>query len=134
MDVVDIQRKGKTLLCVDDNQVALSGWALYLQMRGYTVLSASSADEGLQLFATQPISAVILDYAMPEQSGQSVAALMKRVKPDVPILLFTGVSELPADIATSIDAFLVKGRPPAELLDEVDSLCRIGQPGSKPAS
>lgn len=117
----------KTLLCVDDNQVALSGWSLYLQMRGYTVLSAANADEGLQLFATQPISAVILDYAMPEQNGKAVAALMKRVKPDVPILLFTGAAEVPADIAASIDAFMVKGGPPADLLEKIDVLCQIGE-------
>jgi DNA-binding response OmpR family regulator len=123
--VVELRRKHKTLLCVDDNQVALSGWSLYLQMRGYTVISAATADEGLQLFATRLIDAVILDYAMPEQNGQSVAALMKRLKPDVPILLFTGVSELPADIAASVDAFMVKGGPPAELLKRIDSLCRI---------
>lgn len=127
-------RKDKTLLCVDDNQVALSGWALYLQMRGYTVVSAASADDGLQLFATRPIDAVILDYAMPEQSGQSVSALMKRVKPEVPILLFTGVSELPSDIAATVDAFMVKGRPPAELLEKIDALCRIGQASENKAA
>jgi CheY-like chemotaxis protein len=124
---MDLRRQHKTLLCVDDNQVALSGWALYLQMHGYSVVSSSSAEEGLQVFATQAISAVILDYAMPEQNGSSVAALMKRLKPDIPIVLFTGVREVPAEVLTSIDAFMIKGRPPAELLKRIDAICHLGE-------
>jgi CheY-like chemotaxis protein len=115
-------RTGKTLLFVDDNQVALSGWSLYLQQHGYTVVSAANPEEGLQIFATQPLDAVILDYAMPELNGEAVSALMKRLKPDVPIVMFTGVSELPAAILHTIDAVMTKGRPPADLLAMIDRL------------
>ena len=117
----------KTLLFVDDNQVALSGWSLYLQQHGYTVLSAANPEIGLQIFATQPITGVILDYAMPELNGEAVSALMKRVKPDVPIIMFTGVSELPAAILNSIDAVMTKGRPPADLLAMIDRLFGVAR-------
>jgi CheY-like chemotaxis protein len=118
-------RKKHTILCVDDNQVAVSGWSLYLQQQGYSVLSASAAEEGLHLFATQPVSAVILDYAMPELDGTAVSAMMKRMKPEVPIILFTGVSELPTDVLAKVDGFMVKGKPPREMLQIIDRLLKI---------
>ena len=118
-------RKHHTILCVDDNQVAVSGWSLYLQQQGYSVVSAFAAEEGLQLFATQPISAVILDYAMPELDGTAVSALMKRMKPDVPIILFTGVSELPSEVLGKVDGFMVKGKPPKEMLQIIDRLLGV---------
>lgn len=113
------------LLCVDDEKVALSGWCLYLQGQGYKVMSADNGEEGLQIFATQPVRLVILDYAMPDVDGTSVAGIMKRLKPDVPILLFTGVTEVPEDLLEHIAAHIEKGRPPKELLQRVDELLDV---------
>ena len=118
-------RRKHTILCIDDNQVAVSGWSLYLQQHGYTVVSAFAAEEGLQLFATQSVSAVILDYNLPELDGTAVSALMKRMKPEVPIILFTGVSELPTDVLTTVDGFMVKGKPPSDMLAIIDRLLGI---------
>jgi CheY-like chemotaxis protein len=123
-------RKNHTVLCVDDNAVAVSGWSLYLQQKGYAVLSARAAEEGLQVFATQPVSAVILDYAMPELDGTAVATLMKRMKPQVPIILFTGVSDLPADVLATVDGFMVKGKPPSEMLEMLDRVLGIEVKGA----
>ncbi len=122
-----MDRKSHTILCIDDNQVAVSGWSLYLQQHGYTVVTAFQSEEGLQLFATQPVSAVILDYNLPELDGTAVSALMKRMKPEVPIILFTGVSELPADVLATVDGFMVKGKPPSEMLQIIDRLLKIGE-------
>jgi DNA-binding NtrC family response regulator len=118
-------RRKHTILCIDDNQVAVSGWSLYLQQHGYTVVSAFASEEGLQLFATQPVSAVILDYNLPELDGTAVSALMKRIKPEVPIILFTGVSELPTAVLTTVDGFMIKGKPPADMLQIIDRLLKI---------
>jgi len=118
-------RRKHTILCIDDNEVACSGWSLYLQQQGYSVLSAYTSEDGLHRFATQPVSAVILDYNMPEQNGTAVASLMKRMKPEVPIILFTGMSELPADVLAAVDGFMVKGKPPADMLGVIDRLLGI---------
>ncbi len=120
-----MSRQEHTVLCIDDNQVAVSGWSLYLQQHGYNVLSASQSEEGLQLFATQPVSAVILDYNMPELDGNAVSTLMKRMKPQVPIILFTGVSELPAEVLATVDGFMAKGKSPSEMLPIIDRLLGI---------
>ncbi len=118
-------RQKHTILCIDDNEVACSGWSLYLQQHGYNVLSAYTSEDGLQRFAMQPVSAVILDYQMPELDGDKVATLMKRMKPEVPIILFTGMSELPADVLATVDGFMVKGKPPADMLVVIDRLLGV---------
>ena len=112
----------KTLLCIDDHKPSLAGWCLYLQGAGYSVETAHGAQEGLQLFATQPIDLVLLDYAMPEADGGEVAATMKRIKPQVRIVMFSGVSEVPPEARAHVDAFLQKGQPPSVVLQTIDEL------------
>ncbi len=63
----------KTLLCVDDNQSSLNICKIILENFGYQVLTASSAREGLGMFASNVIDAVILDYQMPEMNGELVS-------------------------------------------------------------
>jgi CheY-like chemotaxis protein len=111
-----------TLLCIDDHQNSLSGWALFLQHVGYSVLSAANPDEGLQLFATNAIDAVVLDYSMPDLDGGRVAAAMKRIKPNVPILMFTAHAHLPAGAVRFVDSTVIKGQPPQVLLDRIEEL------------
>lgn len=113
------------ILCIDDEQVALSGWCLYLQSKGYTVTGASSPEEGLQVFGVQPIDAVVLDYSMPELNGSTVASLMKQIKPQVPIILFTGSTAVPDRVRKNIDHYVLKGGEPAELLSKIDMVLGI---------
>ena len=119
------RRQEKTVLCIDDDQVALSGWCLYLQTKGYTVMGASSPEEGLQIFSTTPVDAVILDYSMPELNGSDVSTLMKQIKPGVPIILFTASDGVPTSIYGNVDDHVLKGGEPAELLGKVDSILEI---------
>jgi CheY-like chemotaxis protein len=114
----------KTLLCIDDHKPSLAGWCLYLQGAGYSVETAHGAQEGLQLFATQPIDLVLLDYAMPEADGGEVAATMKRIKPQVRIVMFSGVADIPPDARAHVDAFLQKGQSPSVVLRTIDDLLR----------
>ena len=112
----------KTVLCIDDYETSAAGWCLYLQSFGYSVTTAFSAQEGLQLFATSPVDLVMLDYAMPDLNGGEVAATMKRMKPHVPVLLFSGMSEIPGAIREHVDAFLQKGIAPGIVLQKIEQL------------
>jgi DNA-binding NarL/FixJ family response regulator len=82
------------------------------------------AEEGLQLFAVSPVNLVLLDYAMPDMNGDDVAATMKRIKPDVRILMFSGVSNLPENARLHVDAFLQKGQSPTVVLNKIEQLLR----------
>jgi CheY-like chemotaxis protein len=111
-----------TILCIDDYETSLAGWCLYLQNAGYSVTTSRTAEEGLQLFAVSPVDLVLLDYAMPDMNGDNVAAMMKRIKPDVRILMFSGVPEIPESARLNVDAFLQKGQSPTVVLDKIQEL------------
>jgi CheY-like chemotaxis protein len=111
-----------SILCVDDYETSLAGWCLYLQQAGYSVTTARTAQEGLERFAVSPVDLVLLDYAMPDSNGDDVASTMKRIKPDVRILMFSGVPHVPQKARLHVDAFLQKGQSPTVVLDKIREL------------
>ena len=111
-----------TILCIDDYETSLAGWCLYLQRAGYSVTTARTGQEGLERFAVSPVDLVLLDYAMPDGNGDDVAATMKRIKPDVCILLFSGVPHLPEKARLHVDAFLQKGQSPEVVMNKIREL------------
>ena len=100
-----------TVLCVDDDPSLLMIHQMVLEASGYTVLAASSGPEALELFASCNVDAVLLDYSMPKMDGGQVAALMKVMKPYVPVVMLSALSSLPEN-AQWVDAFVTKGQSP----------------------
>ena len=66
------------VLCVDDEAVGLRIRKILLERAGYQVLTATDGDSGLQMFATHPVEAVVLDYSMPGMHGGEVARRMRQ--------------------------------------------------------
>jgi CheY-like chemotaxis protein len=116
-----------TILCVDDQWSGLIGRKQLLEQNGYEVLEASGGDEGLKLFRSRNVDAVVLDYQMPGMNGDVVAAKMKRMNSQVPILLLSAYGPLPKKKLQSVDSFLSKSQPPNVLVSTVQGLL-AGQP------
>ncbi|MGA2988866.1 MAG: response regulator [Candidatus Korobacteraceae bacterium] len=110
------------ILCVDDEPNGLRIREMLLRSQGYQVLTATSGREGLELFASNPISLVVLDYLMPEMDGGEVAAVMKQLKPEVKILLFSAYIDLPAAAGEWVDSLAVKGTAPEQFLQTIQQL------------
>jgi CheY-like chemotaxis protein len=95
---------------------------MMLQIHGHEVLTALSGPEGLDLFVANPIEAVVLDYTMPGMNGDLVAAEMKRLKPEVKILLLSAYVDIPADALKWVDRRAVKGVSPTAFITELEQL------------
>lgn len=114
---------GATVLCVDDEETALITRRMLLESAGHRVLEARSGPEGLAVFQAEKVDVVILDYWMSGMKGTSVAAEMKRINPLVPIIVLSGVSDLPGEGSGWVDQWLIKGTHKAEhLLESVSTL------------
>src|SRR5579864_3507897 len=87
--------KRGVLLCIDDNQDVLECEKSFLESFGYTVLTAASGGQGLELASIYPVDLVVVDYVMPEMNGQEVAIEMRRLRPQAPIILLTGAVDVP---------------------------------------
>lgn len=117
-----MSRRKATILCVDDHWNGLIGRKKLLEQNGYEVLEASGGDEGLKLFRSRNVDAVVLDYQMPGMNGDVVAAKMKRMNSQVPILLLSAFGPLPKKKLQSVDSFLSKSQPPNVLVSTVQGL------------
>ena len=122
-----MSRLKATILCIDDHWNGLIGRKLFLESNGYEVLEATDGAEGLKLFKSHSVDAVVLDYQMPGMNGDVVAAKMKRVKSHVPIMLLSAYGPLPASKLKAVDTFLSKSQPPKILLSTLHDLLN-GQP------
>jgi CheY-like chemotaxis protein len=113
----------KTILCIDDNDGVLEYQKALLEKRGYAVLTASSARQGLQLAADNGVAAVIVDYHMPEINGHEVALEIKRLKPNTPIVMVSSEEQIPSRVLDVVDAFVPKHETPSLLVPVLTRIC-----------
>ena len=88
----DEPANSRTVLVVDDEVVVRMLIADELAAAGYRVIEAPDGEAALRLIDRQPIDLLVTDVVMPGDSGVDLAAEMKRVRPDVPVLFISGYS------------------------------------------
>jgi CheY-like chemotaxis protein len=115
------------VLCIDDSQDVLDCERAFLESFGYTVLTAPSGSEGLELASIHSVDVVILDYFMPAMNGQEVAVEMRRLRPQAPIILLTEGLGVPEQALTLVDALVAKDRLASQLLPTIAHLSGSGR-------
>lgn len=111
-----------TLLYVDDNSLRLQALRARLQLLGYEVLTANDGADALELFATRNVDLAVVDYYMHGLGGDLVALEMKRLRPDVPIIIFSGAFTLPEMVIAFVDGFVFTGHGPERLFEKIAEL------------
>jgi len=111
------------ILCIDDDVQSLRVRKMLLESLGYSVLAESHPRRGLDSFGAHDVDAVVMDYQMPGMNGAEVALEMKRLRPDVPIVILSSLPWLPEDAPReAIDAFVQKGERLAIVADRLQQL------------
>lgn len=108
-------------MCIDDEPNALTTRKLLLSKAGYAVLTAMTSASAMQVFTSEHVDLVIIDYLLPDRSGGETASEMKRLKPEVPVIVYTGLAERPAGTEDA-DLVLSKGLAPEEFLAAIANL------------
>jgi CheY-like chemotaxis protein len=94
----------KTLLCIHRDPAQLS----WLRENGYELITATNGCDGLRLFASRPVDAIVIEYYLAFLDGAVVAGEIKRIRPGVPIVMLTEHLELPEGALNSVDALVEK--------------------------
>jgi two-component system, chemotaxis family, CheB/CheR fusion protein len=121
-----------TILCVDDEASGLYFRKLILEQHGYRVLTAVSASEGLDIFKASDVDLVVTDHLLGRGTGTKMAAEIRSLKPEVPIIVLSGTSDVPEGLEHA-DIFLSKTEGPEKLLVEIQALLACRQPAAKPS-
>jgi signal transduction histidine kinase len=87
-----------TVLIIDDEDVVRRAARASLEHFGYTVFEASDGRDGIDLFSRlhDRITAVLLDLTMPRMDGHEVWRYIRRVRPDMKIVVSSGFDEAEA--------------------------------------
>jgi DNA-binding NtrC family response regulator len=95
-----------TLLVIDDDAAVLEVFRRLLQEPDLTILTASSAEEGLELLRSSDPDTVVLDVMLPEGSGLETFERIHRFDAQIPILMISASSDSDTVIeATKLGAF-----------------------------
>ena len=109
----------KTILCVDDNEQALSIRKIMLETRGYRVLAFNSGEAALEAFRRGGVDLVLTDLIMPGVDGSKLIEEVKAVSPQTPAVLISGRVKI-YERDSQADVFLPKGMyEPADLLEKI---------------
>ena len=116
-----------TILVIDDEMTIRRMLIKTLKYVGYDVLDANSGKVGINLYKQNKdqISAVILDVIMPEMDGVQIYKALKKINPNVAVLVSTGYASSKQTIELEelgVEAFLKKPYRQSELVEAVSKV------------
>ena len=122
-----IPRGNERILILDDEEMIVNSVRNMLQHLGYKVTALMDNREALKLFSEKPseFDLVITDQTMPFMTGEDLGKELMRIRPDIPVILCTGYSDLISSekaTATGFRGFVMKPftvREGAELVRRV---------------
>ena len=123
-----------SILWADDEIDILKPHIIFLEQKGYNVVTAKSGDEALDRFNESIFDLVFLDENMPGYTGLETLVKMKAIKPNIPIIMITKSEEesiMEEAIGSKISDYLIKPVNPNQILlsikKNIDSKRLVGE-------
>ncbi len=118
-----------TVLFVDDEPAFLSGLKAVLRSTAYEVLTAESAENGLEVLARQQVDVVVADERMPGESGSQFLSTVAEYYADTVRIMLTGHGSARTAIRAinecQVSLFLEKPCPPEKLKESLEFAFQI---------
>jgi phosphate regulon transcriptional regulator PhoB len=124
------------ILVVDDEQPIVEAVAYNLRKEGYVALTASNAEQCLELARTQKPDLILLDVMLPSASGFDVCRMLRK-QGTVPIIMLTARAEETdrvVGLELGADDYITKPFSMRELLARVKSVLRRTAPQERAAA
>jgi response regulator RpfG family c-di-GMP phosphodiesterase len=122
------RRAPRNLLLVDDETNIVSALKRLLRRDSYTIHTASSGQEGLDILAGQQIDVIVSDQRMPGMTGVEFLRQAKQLYPDTTRIVLSGYSELQSVVAAvnegAVYKFLMKPWDDEQLREHISDAFR----------
>jgi CheY-like chemotaxis protein len=114
-----------TILVVDDDPLIAMSTVDMLEDLGHVVIEANSGKRALEIIdGRRDIDLMMTDQAMPGMTGIQLAEIVRQKRPDMPVLLATGYTDLPTSKLANLPR-LAKPYQQAQLQAEIEKLLDI---------
>jgi DNA-binding response OmpR family regulator len=85
--------KKAKILVIDDELQIRELLKEFLQLKGYTVITASNGDEALTCMQDQQLMLAVLDMCMPGKNGLETLRSMRTLNPHLSVIMLTGICD-----------------------------------------
>ena len=122
----------KKILVIDDDAAFLKSLVTVLEAEGFTALSASDGQQGLDLALKEQIDLIALDLVLPSVSGIEICQKLREKKVQTPIIMISGKKKEEIDkvlgLELGADDYLLKPFGPCEFLARIRAIMRRTRP------
>ncbi len=122
------------ILLVDDNKSGLAARKAVLEEMGHRVMTASGAEDALEIFARGGIHVLVTDYRMPRIDGVELIRRVREVQAEIPVILLSGYVEALGLSESNTGADIVIAKSANEITHLLRAVSRLlrRKPARKP--
>ena len=84
----------RKILIIDDDLNIIKLLSLFLERNGSEVLSEQNAEKGLAVIRKHNFDLILLDIMLPDVNGLDVLKRIKKMVPNIPVIMITGGNDL----------------------------------------
>ncbi len=106
-----VNTKAKLILLVDDDDQVRVLLAELLSTMGYRIFQEKDGEKAMKLVEVGPIDLVMTDLKMPKMDGIELTRAIRRIKPDLPTIVYSGylfIDTAPAALKAGADEYVAK--------------------------
>lgn len=114
------------VLVVDDDKKILEAFAFLMESENCNMISASDANEAIKKIKGKKIDLIITDFMLETKSSVELFTLIKKMQPDIPVVVMTGYPELISEKDVKMfggNYFLTKPLELGKLRNVIRSCC-----------
>ena len=78
------------VLLIDDDEDLMDSLQVYLKLKGYSVITANTAQIGIDLYSKNDPCIVFMDIKMPVMDGYEAFSIIKKAHSNAKVILVTG--------------------------------------------
>ncbi len=113
------------ILVVDDETHVRKLYEEILSRDGYKVITVATAGEAMDMLSRDNFSLIVLDIELEESSGLEILKELKRIYPEIPVILNSAYSVYKSDFHSWVaDAYVVKSSDMEPLKNKIKELSR----------